>query len=177
DVSQTDNEHGQHQMEYKNGVCESVRLALSGIQRQFTEVIRSTVLHGTTETVIWPALIKGAGQEGRQYLKVAVNPEFLREGTALKDYAHPPMTLVGTDDQATAGLLRSIYGELDAPFVHTGVNTEEGVKYVTNAVHAVKVCFGNEMGDIISPLSADQQEVMRIFRTDRKLNISEAYLR
>lgn len=171
------NEHGQLQLDAMQRVCEEIGLALSGSQRQFTVIIRSTVLPGTTETVIWPALIKGAGEEGRQHLKVAVNPEFLREGTALKDYAHPPMTLVGTDDQATAGLLRSIYGELDAPFVHTGVNTAEGVKYVSNAWHAVKVCFANEMGDIISRLGADQQEVMRIFRTDRKLNISEAYLR
>jgi len=171
------NEYGQLQLDAMRRVCEEIGLALRGSQRQFTVIVRSTVLPGTTESEIWPALIRGAGEEGRQYLKVAVNPEFLREGTALKDYAQPPMTLVGADDNATAGLLRAIYAELDAPFVHTDVNTAEGVKYVSNAWHAVKVCFANEMGDIISRLGADQQEVMRIFRTDRKLNISEAYLR
>src|SRR5690606_32527139 len=104
-------------------------------------VVRSTVLPGTTGNEVYPALIRGAGEEMREHLKVAVNPEFLREGTALKDYAHPPMTLVGVEDSATATLLRSIYGELDAPFVQTGINTAEGVKYVSNTWHALKVCF------------------------------------
>jgi len=101
----------------------------------------------------------------------------MREGSSLRDFAHPPFTLVGTDDTETAALLRSLYAPVDAPFVRTGIRTAEMVKYACNAFHALKVCFTNELADICSALGADAQETMRIFRMDRKLNVSEAYLR
>jgi GDP-mannose 6-dehydrogenase len=101
----------------------------------------------------------------------------MREGTALRDFAAPPLTLVGCREEATAELLRGLYSGVDAPFVHTEVRTAEMVKYVANAWHALKVCFANEIADACAGLGADTQEVMRIFRLDRKLNVSEAYLR
>jgi GDP-mannose 6-dehydrogenase len=143
----------------------------------YTVVLRSTVLPGTTERVLVPALRAGAGRGLAPTVRVAVNPEFMREGTALRDFAHPPFTLVGCDDPGTAAVLRSLYAEVAAPFVHTAVRTAEMVKYVSNAFHAVKVCFANEIGDVCAALGADAQEVMRIFLMDRKLNVSEAYLR
>jgi GDP-mannose 6-dehydrogenase len=106
-----------------------------------------------------------------------VNPEFMREGIALRDFAAPPLTLVGCNDTATAEVMRALYTGVDAPFVHTQVRTAEMVKYAANAYHALKVCFANEMGDACAALGADAQEVMRIFRLDRKLNISDAYLK
>ncbi len=108
---------------------------------------------------------------------MAVNPEFMREGSSLRDFFSPPFTLVGSNDTATAEILRSLYATVDAPFLHTGIRTAEMVKYVSNAFHALKVCFANEIGDVCRALGADPQEVMRIFRMDRKLNISDAYLR
>jgi len=101
----------------------------------------------------------------------------MREGSSLRDFARPPMTLVGTDDAETASLLETLYSGVDAAFVHTSVRTAETVKYVCNAFHALKVCFANEIGDVCAALGADAQEVMRIFLMDRKLNVSEAYLR
>ncbi len=138
-------------------------------------VLRSTVLPGTTERCLAPALLAGAGT--RAALRVAVNPEFMREGTSLADFARPPFTLVGCGDPATASLLRLLYEGIEAPFVHTSVATAEMVKYASNAFHAVKVCFANELGDLCTALGADGQEVMRIFRLDRKLNVSDTYLR
>src|SRR5262249_7760340 len=106
-----------------------------------------------------------------------VNPEFMREGSSLYDFEHPPFVLAGCDTEASADVLRALYARVDAPFVRTTVRTAEMVKYACNAFHAVKICFSNEMADLCDALGADPQEVMRIFRLDRKLNVSEAYLK
>jgi GDP-mannose 6-dehydrogenase len=140
-----------------------------------TVVLRSTVLPGTAEQHLVPALLAGAG--GRAATRVAVNPEFMREGSSLSDFARPPMTLVGCGDPATAVLLRLLYESVLAPFVHTSIRTAEMVKYAANAYHALKVCFANEVADVCAALGADGNEVMRVFALDRKLNVSDAYLR
>lgn len=171
------NEHGQLQLGALRRCATEIGEALRGCTRPFTVVVRSTVLPGTTVNEVLTPLLEAAGEAFRPWLRIAVNPEFLREGTAIKDYAHPPLTLVGASDPATAAQLRPIYAAMDAPFVHTGIEIAEAVKYVSNAYHALKVCFANEMGDVLSKLGAEPQEVMRIFRMDKKLNISEAYLR
>ena len=149
--------------------------ALRQRAKPHTVVLRSTVLPGTTEQYVVPALLGGAGE--RAALSVAVNPEFMREGSSLRDFARPAFTLVGCGDPAAASLLRTLYEGVEAPFVHTTIRTAEMVKYATNAFHALKVCFANEVADACAALDADAQEVMRIFLMDRKLNVSEAYLR
>jgi GDP-mannose 6-dehydrogenase len=158
-------------------VGEEIGRALRGRQDPYTVVLRSTVLPGTTERVFVPALLSGTGREFRSRFRIAVNPEFMREGSSLRDFARPPFTLVGCEDAETVSCLRSVYAGVEAPFVHTSVRTAEMVKYVSNAFHALKVCFANEIGNLCEALGADPQEVMRIFLTDRKLNVSEAYLR
>src|SRR5437867_3567329 len=158
-------------------IGQEIGQALAGRTEPYTVVLRSTVLPGTTERVLIPALRAGAGRELACQLRVAVNPEFMREGSSLRDFAHPPFTLVGSDDAETASVLRALYADVAAPFVHTAVRTAEMVKYVSNAFHALKVCFANEIGDVCAALGADAHEVMRVFLMDRKLNVSEAYLR
>ncbi|MBI3932745.1 MAG: UDP-glucose/GDP-mannose dehydrogenase family protein [Acidobacteria bacterium] len=143
----------------------------------YTVVVRSTVLPGTTESVVVPALLAGGALRFGSSLHVAVNPEFMREGSSLRDFARPPMTLVGCDAADTGGLLRELYAGVEAPFVRTAVRTAEMAKYVANAFHALKVCFANEVGDVCAALGVDAQEVMRVFLVDRKLSLSEAYLR
>ena len=158
-------------------IGQEIGQALAGRTEPYTVVLRSTVLPGTTERVLIPALRAGAGRELACQLRVAVNPEFMREGSSLRDFAHPPFTLVGSDDAETASVLRALYADVAAPFVHTAVRTAEMVKYVSNAFHALKVCFANEIGDVCAALGADAHEVVRVFLMDRKLNVSEAYLR
>ena len=158
-------------------VAQQIGQSLRHRTEPFTVVVRSTVLPGTTETVVVPALSAGAGERFGAPLRVAVNPEFMREGSSLADFARPPLTLVGSEDEETAAVVRSLYHDVEAPLVHTSVKTAEMVKYVANAFHALKVSFANEVGDISAALGADAQEVMRIFCMDRKLNVSEAYLR
>jgi GDP-mannose 6-dehydrogenase len=157
-------------------VAEDIAVPLRTRLDPFTVVLRSTVLPGTTEEVLLPRLLAGAGPRCEARIRVAVNPEFMREGSSLTDFARPPLTLVGTADAAAASTLRQLYAGVEASFVHTSIRTAEMVKYVANAFHALKVCFANEIGDVCAALGADAQETMRVFFMDRKLSLSQAYL-
>jgi GDP-mannose 6-dehydrogenase len=167
--------NGRPDLEALRRVCAGIGAALAGRTGAFTVVVRSTVLPGTTAEVVLPALRAGAG--ANPHLEVAVNPEFMREGSALRDFAAPPFLLVGAASATAAARVRAMYAQVEAEFVHTAVETAEMVKFASNAFHALKVCFANEMGDLSSALGADPQQVMRVFRMDRKLNVSDAYLR
>jgi GDP-mannose 6-dehydrogenase len=169
--------NGQPDFSAVERVGEEIGRALKAHPTDFTVVLRSTVLPGTTERLLRPALLAGAGTEAAGRVRVAVNPEFMREGSSLKDFVAPPLTLVGCDEGATAALLQELYAGVSAPFVHTALTTAEMVKYSANAFHALKVCFANEVGDVCAALGVDAHEVMRVFLMDRKLNVSEAYLR
>jgi GDP-mannose 6-dehydrogenase len=170
-------QHGQLNLDALKRVCQDIGDCLRDRDRPFTVVVRSTMLPGTLDNTVRTALMQSAGDAFAGKLRLAINPEFIREGTALKDFDAPPFTLVGCEDEETATLLRKIYASVDAPFVHTRITTAEMVKYACNAFHALKVCFANEIGDSCDALGADAQEVMRIFRMDDKLNVSPAYLR
>jgi GDP-mannose 6-dehydrogenase len=156
-------------------VAAEIGAALARDAKRYAVVVRSTVLPGTTEGVVVPALRRAAGRAVAG-VRVAVNPEFMREGSSLRDFAAPPLTLVGSPEPETSGELRRLYASVEAPWVQTDVRTAEMVKYAANAFHALKVCFANEMGDICAALGADAREVMRIFALDTKLNVSAAYL-
>jgi GDP-mannose 6-dehydrogenase len=171
--------HGQPSWDAIGRVGRSIGRALQDRPRvagPYLVVLRSTALPGTTDSVLARALRSGVGDHPDN-VRVAVNPEFMREGASIHDFDHPPMILVGTDDEGSAETLRAVYEGVDADFVHTSVRTAELVKYASNAYHGLKVCFANEMADLAGALGADANEVMRIFARDRKLNISEAYLR
>jgi GDP-mannose 6-dehydrogenase len=169
--------NGQLNVDILRALCVEIGRDLHQKDQPFTVVVRSTVLPGTLEDVVLPALRANVQRRHRSHIKVAVNPEFIREGSALKDFLHPPFTLVGAEDEATAAVLREVYANVEAPFVHTSIKTAEMIKYASNTYHALKVCFANEMGDAAQAFGVDPQEVMRIFRMDTKLNVSEAYLK
>ncbi len=151
--------------------------ALEGRTAPHTVVLRSTVLPGTTEGLLAPAIFQGTRGAAGPAVRIAVNPEFMREGSSLNDFARPPVTLVGCDEPATASLVHALYAGVQAPFVHTTIRTAEMVKYAANAFHALKICFANEIGDACAAFGVDAHEMIRIFLMDRKLNVSEAYLR
>jgi len=169
--------HGKLEVSALEQVAREIGQALRSRTDPYTVVVRSTVLPGTTANVVLPALRTGLGRGRKPDVRLAFNPEFMREGSSIRDFASPPLTLVGCEQDETAGVLQTLYRRVDAPLVRTTVATAEMVKYVCNAFHALKICFANEVGDLCEALGADAQEVMRIFRMDRKLNISEAYLR
>jgi len=158
-------------------VCHDIGVAIANKGQPHTLVIRSTVLPGTIERVLIPVLSQAIGSNSEHLVAVAVNPEFMREGSAIVDFSQPPLTVAGCDDLNTAEVLRLMYEGVDSPFIHTSIRTAEMLKYAANAYHALKVCFANEIGNACQVLGADAQEVMNIFRMDTKLNISPAYLR
>lgn len=155
-------------------VGRQIGAALAGREQPLTVLLRTMVLPGTTEQVLLPALRSGGHAAP---LKVAINPEFLRQGSAVHDFAHPPLVLVGCDDLCIASVVRDLYAGIEAPFVETSVRTAELVKYSSIAFHSLKVCFANEMGNLCDALGADGGEVMRIFAMDRKINVSDAHLK
>jgi len=169
--------HGRLSLDAIESVAREIGAALRTRQTPFTVVVRSTVLPGTTEGRVLPALLAAAGPDAASRIRIATNPEFMREGTSLLDFARPPMTLVGCADDETAIALREIYAGVVGPFVQTAIRTAELVKYTANAYHALKASFSNEIGDLCDAFAIDPQDLMRIFMMDRKLNVSEAYLR
>jgi GDP-mannose 6-dehydrogenase len=140
-------------------------------------VIRSTVQPGTVEGVIKPLLEQESGLRAGSDFSLCFQPEFLREGTSIKDYDNPPFTVVGTDDARAADMLRELFGHLPSSFVTTSISTAEMLKYACNAFHALKVTFANEIGRLAQSVQVDSREVMRLLCMDTRLNISPAYLR
>lgn len=158
-------------------IAEQIGAVLPEKDSRHVIVIRSTVKPGTIEEVIQPALERASGLVAGRDFSLCFQPEFLREGTSINDYDHPPLTIVGTDDPYAVSLLKSVFGHLPCEFVQTSVRTAEMVKYACNAFHAVKVTFANEIGRISQALGVDPHEVMRLVCMDRQLNISPAYLK
>jgi GDP-mannose 6-dehydrogenase len=143
---------------------------------EYLVVLRSTVMPGTTEDILIPALKRG-GAVAADGIRVAVNPEFMREGSSIRDFEGPALTIVGCSEADTGRQLRDLYHWLPAQVVETSIRTAEMVKYASNVFHALKICFANEMADVCEALGANAHEVLDIFRRDRRLNISEAYLK
>lgn len=169
--------NGSLNLQYVERVCEQIGEALRSKPGPHTVVIRSTVLPGTIHDLVVPALLRSSGRVLGPDLAVCSNPEFLREGTSIRDFYHPPFTLIGADDPAAAERVRALYAGIDAPVQVTAVRVAEMIKYASNCYHGVKVAFANEIGVICKALGVDSHEVMRIFCEDTKLNVSAAYLK
>jgi GDP-mannose 6-dehydrogenase len=142
-----------------------------------TIVIRSTVLPGTTEEVVRPIIEKHSLRKAGRDFGLAVNPEFLREGTAIPDFHHPPYIVVGASERHAADVVASLYDEVDAPVRHTSIRVAEMLKYACNAFHALKICFANEIAAVAREIDVDGAEVMELLCADTKLNISPTYLK
>jgi GDP-mannose 6-dehydrogenase len=169
--------NGSIDLTYVERVCEQIGEALREKADRHTIVIRSTVMPGTIDGVVIPALERGSGKRAGVDFAVCSNPEFLREGTSIKDFYDPPFTLIGAHDPAQAEPLKALYAGIKAPVHVTAVRVAEMVKYVCNCFHGLKVGFANEVGNVCKALGVDSHEVMRLFCEDRKLNISTAYLK
>jgi len=158
-------------------VCEEIGAALKTKKGRHVVVMRSTMLPGTIHDVVVPALERTSGKKNGSDFGVCINPEFLREGSSLKDFYAPPFTLIGADDETSAGSVKELYAKIDAPLFMTPVKTAEMIKYVCNSFHALKVSFANEVGNICKALAIDSHEVMEIFCEDKKLNLSPYYMK
>jgi GDP-mannose 6-dehydrogenase len=157
-------------------VCEQIGRALKNNRARHTVVIRSTVLPGTMEKIVIPVLEEYSGKKAGTDFGVCNNPEFLREGSAVKDFKFPSKTVMGEFDGKSGEPLAALYTELGMPTVRTDLKTAEMIKYIDNSWHALKIGFANEIGNVCKSLSVDAHKAMEIFFMDKKLNISPAYL-
>jgi GDP-mannose 6-dehydrogenase len=168
--------NGNLDLSYIRRVCEMIGKALKNKAARHTVVIRSTILPGTMHQIVIPTLEEHSGKKAGVDFGVCNNPEFLREGSAVKDFNSPPKTVIGEMDRASGDMLAALYAKLEAPFIRTDLETAEMVKYVDNSWHALKIGFANEIGNLCKSFSIDAHDVMKIFCQDKKLNISAAYL-
>src|SRR5205814_10647490 len=159
-------------LQYLERVSEEVGRAIKDKKDYHVVVVRSTVLPGTTHEVVIPALERESGKKYGDGFGVSVNPEFMREGTALKDFHKPPLTLVGHNHAADASGTIALYQAIDAPLFCTTIRIAEMIKYTSNAWHALKVCFANETGNLSKQLDGDSHEGMGIYCRDETLNLS-----
>jgi GDP-mannose 6-dehydrogenase len=168
--------NGNLDLRYIKRVCEQIGQALKDKDEWHTVVIRSTILPGTMCQIVIPALEQSSGKTAGVDFGVCHNPEFLREGSAVKDFHCPPKTVIGELDEASGDLLAALYAGLPGPLIRTDLRTAEMVKYSDNSWHALKIGFANEIGNLCKSFDIDAHEVMKIFCQDQKLNISPAYL-
>src|SRR5579875_951983 len=157
-------------------VSEQIGSALRRKETPHWVVIRSTVLPGTTELTVVPAIEAASGRRAGDGFAVVYNPEFMREGSAVADFFEPPYTVLGARQPQDAIPVREIYGWVPNRIFETSIRVAELVKYASNAFHAVKVSFANELGTLAKRLDVDAEAVTEIFTSDTRLNISPAYL-
>ncbi len=160
-----------------DAVIRSIGQVLRNKSGAHVVVLRSTVPPGTCRDRILPILEESAGRKVGDRLSLVFNPEFLREGSSVKDFHQPPQTVVGSFDEAGYLAMERMYQGLPGAFVRTSTEVAESVKYLCNVFHALKIVFANEAGSVLKAIGLDGREVMKIFCQDHQLNISPAYLR
>lgn len=171
------NHNGSLDLSYIKRACQQIGEALAQKSRYHIVAMRSTMLPGTIEQTVIPTLEIFSGKQAGRDFGVAVNPEFLREGSSIYDFTHPPFTLIGADDEETSLPLQRLYAGTEAAMITVGIKEAEMVKYACNSFHALKVAFANEIGNVSKALGVDSHVVMDVFCKDTKLNLSPYYLK
>ena len=175
-VGTPSNENGSLCLDYVRRAVQQIGAFIASRSTYHVVCIRSTVLPGTTESLVIPVLEQTSGKKAGRDFGVCMNPEFLREGSSIRDYHCPPFTVIGELDQRSGDVIARLYAGLPAPMIRTPLAVAEMVKYAGNAFHALKITFANEMGLLCKRLGVDGTTVLDVFCQDQKLNISRAYL-
>ena len=175
-VGTPSSKRGNLNLDFIYKVAEQIGQALKNKNSFHSVVIRSTVLPGTNEKV-GEIIAEFSGKKRNKDFSIVSNPEFLREGTAVKDYYHPSITVLGGDSEIALEKVAALYKELPAPIEIVDIRVAEIIKYVNNSFHAVKVTFANEVGNISKSLGIDSHKVMELFCKDTHLNISPTYFK
>jgi GDP-mannose 6-dehydrogenase len=162
---------------YLERVCRQIGKALRNRHRYIVIAVRSTLLPGTAPAHLLPLLEQEADKKAGREFGFCVNPEFLREGSAINDFERPPYTVLGQLDEQSGQFIAQLYSNIDAPIYYLPLGAAEMVKYASNAFHALKVVFANEVGNLCQMHNIDSHQVMDVFVKDTKLNVSPRYLR
>ena len=158
-------------------VAEQIGEALQSKREYHTIVMRSTIQPGSMEQVVKAGIESTSGKKANVEFGLCFQPEFLREGTSIKDYDNPPFTVIGCEDDRAAAVLREVFGHLPCEFLTTSIGVAEMLKYACNAFHAVKITFANEIGRLSQSVGVDARQVMDLVCKDTRLNISPAYMK
>lgn len=150
--------------------------ALEEKSRFHIVAIRSTVLPGTNKKV-GEIIAQQSGKKRNEAFAIVSNPEFLREGSAVKDFNNPPVTVIGTDNETAADKVAELYKGFNSPIEKTSIEIAELIKYVNNSFHALKVSFANEVGNICKKMNIDSHQLMHLFCMDKQLNLSAYYFK
>ena len=176
-VGTPSNHNGCVNLQFIDRVCSEIGKVLGDKHSYHIVVVRSTVPPGTVLKRLIPILEQQSNRLAGSAFGVCMNPEFLREGSAIKDYYRPGYTIIGQFDLPSGDILECMYKEVSAPIIRTSIPTAEMTKYVSNIFHALKITFANEIGALCKTEGVDGQQVMEIFCQDQRLNISPAYLK
>lgn len=168
--------NGHLNLEYIYNTARGIGEALREKDSFHVIAIRSTVLMGTNQKV-GELIEETSGKKRNEDFAVVSNPEFLREGSAVKDYYNPPVTVIGSENERALDIMAGIYSEVNAPIEKTDIKVAELIKYVNNSFHALKITFANEVGNICKKLGIDSHKVMDLFCKDTHLNISPYYFK
>jgi GDP-mannose 6-dehydrogenase len=169
--------NGNLDLSHVREVAEQIGAALRHKPAHHVVVGRSTMLPGSMRGVVFSALEGFSGKKAGVDFGVCYHPEFLREGTAVHDYHHPPKTVIGEHGKKAGDMLLGLYDEINAPVIRTSIETAEIIKYTDNTWHALKVTFANEIGNLCKAVGIDGYEVMELFCRDTKLNLSPYYMK
>lgn len=169
-------DNGRIALEAVTRVSEQIGEAISRKQTRHLVVVRSTVLPGTVASVVRPAIERASGRRLGEGFGLCFNPEFLREGSSVRDHYAPPYTLIGAWNRGDSEQAASLYARVEGDVHHVSIETAEMVKYVCNAFHALKITFANEVGMLAQACHVDSRAVMELVCADTKLNISSKYL-
>lgn len=176
-VGTPSNENGSLGLDQLWKVFEDIGQLLRQRARFPVIAVRSTMLPGTLQEELIPLLEQTSDRTAGQDFGVCMNPEFMRETSAVDDFYSPPFTVIGSEQEQEAAVVADAYRQIAAPVEFTTIREAEMLKYACNGFHAVKVCFANEIGNVCKRLDVDSHRVMGLLCRDKRLNVSEAYLK
>jgi len=171
-ISTPSNADGSINLDFVKSASQSIGEVLKEKDDFHTVVVKSTVIPGTTEEVIKPLIENASNRKASKDFGIAMNPEFLREGSAVEDFFNPDRIVIGVEDEKSKEILLELYSKFKCENMITDIKSAEMIKYASNSFLATKISFANEIGNICKRLGIDAYEVFKGVGLDHRINPS-----